>query len=215
MTLFIQFSNPITATGVCRIISCILHNHHLDDAGFDLKPSFCAHHDAWLSEGLPELSDGMLDRDWIDVVPFLRREKVRDCQQAHTQQFPHHTPCSRCVQQLISVRSPHTCLQIHSIAFLLLRSAAAFAVVSRQNTHAPYALFNPFPHFENSRLQLKLRCRGSQRLQMLVSSLLLSRVAFCLTCVRGTHCCSSLEVKNAALVMKRFLSDIARRFWRA
>ena len=84
MTLFIQFSNPITATGVCRIISCILHNHHLDDAGFDLKPSCCAHHDAWLREGLPELSDDMLGRDWSDVVPFLRREKVCGCQQAHS-----------------------------------------------------------------------------------------------------------------------------------
>lgn len=73
----LQLGNPMTVTGICRIISCVLHNQHFVDACFDLEPSSCVHHDAWLHEELPELSDDMVQRSWYEVVPFMRREKVR------------------------------------------------------------------------------------------------------------------------------------------
>lgn len=86
----------MTIAGICRILSCILHNEHLVDLCFDLEPSSCIHHDAWQQEGLPMLNHEMAHLGWSEVLPFIRREKVRCCQHAHHPQLPGHVPCTRC-----------------------------------------------------------------------------------------------------------------------
>lgn len=85
----------MTIAGVCRIVSRVLHNEHLVDLCFDFEPSSCVHHDAWQREGLPELSDDMAHLGWSDVLPLIRREKVRCCLHAQPQ-LPRHAPCTRC-----------------------------------------------------------------------------------------------------------------------
>ncbi len=67
-----QSGNKISVAGVCRIISCILHNPKLTTVIFDHEPSVCIGHDAWNSEGLAVPPVDVVAKSWAVVLKFLR-----------------------------------------------------------------------------------------------------------------------------------------------
>ena len=78
-----QLGNAISGDGICRIISCILHNDKLVDVCFDMHPSSCVRLDAWHREGLAAPPDHMLLQEWGHILLFLRRDKVISCHPNH------------------------------------------------------------------------------------------------------------------------------------
>lgn len=77
MTLGLQFGNNLTAVGICRIIACTLHNAELSDVIFDIHPSDCILHAAWLREGLAVPPDHVarqgMNLGWSPVLKYLRK----------------------------------------------------------------------------------------------------------------------------------------------
>ena len=71
-----QLGNAISGDGICRIISCILHNDKLVDVCFDMQPSSCVRLDAWHHEGLAAPPEHVLLQEWGGILRFLRRDKV-------------------------------------------------------------------------------------------------------------------------------------------
>ncbi len=72
----LQDRNKISASSVCRIVSCILQNEKLTEVLFDLSPFDCARHEAWRSEGLPSLNNQLkadVRDDWRSVLVYLRQ----------------------------------------------------------------------------------------------------------------------------------------------
>ena len=67
-----QSGNQISVAVVCRLISCILHNHELTTVYLDHEPSACVGHAAWQIEGLPVLPDEVVAKGWTAVLQVLR-----------------------------------------------------------------------------------------------------------------------------------------------
>ena len=73
VTLGMQSMNETTAVGICRIIACILHNVELSDVHFNLQPSDCIHHEAWLREDLAVPPENVARQGWSAVLEYLRQ----------------------------------------------------------------------------------------------------------------------------------------------
>ena len=69
----LQSGNKISESGVCHIVSCILHNEKLTEVQLDFSPLVCARHEAWRSEGLPSLKADVVRDDWGAVLSYLRQ----------------------------------------------------------------------------------------------------------------------------------------------
>ena len=70
----LQAGNQTSVSGVCRIVSCILHNEKLTEVGFDHKPSSCVVHEAWRREGLSVLPKSVVaSQAWVTVLEHLRQ----------------------------------------------------------------------------------------------------------------------------------------------
>ena len=70
----LQEGNKISESGVCHIVSCILHNEKSQVAVYcDFSPLVCARHEAWRSEGLPSLKADVVRDDWGAVLSYLRQ----------------------------------------------------------------------------------------------------------------------------------------------
>ena len=67
-----QSSDEISASCVCRIISCILHNQKLTKVRFHFGPSFCSGDDAWRREGLPVPPREVWVGGWTPTLSFIR-----------------------------------------------------------------------------------------------------------------------------------------------
>jgi hypothetical protein len=78
----LQGGNKMSVVGVLRIVSCIIYNEKLTDANVDLdhSPSACVGHDAWRSEGLPQLPSAVVINKWLEwdaVLKHLRQVCIR------------------------------------------------------------------------------------------------------------------------------------------
>ena len=71
-----QKRTSVTIVGVCRLISCILHNFNLTEVLLDHRPRDCADNDAWRREGLPALPKRLgyynSNERWTEVLGYLR-----------------------------------------------------------------------------------------------------------------------------------------------
>ena len=73
----LQDRNKTTVSGVCRIVSCIVHNENLTSVDFDQYPSGCVSHEAWRREGLPVPPKSMVGGGWEAVFKHLRQVCIR------------------------------------------------------------------------------------------------------------------------------------------
>ena len=73
----LQHGNKISVSGVCRIVSCIVHNENLTKVYFDHGPSACVAHEAWRSWGLPAPPKSVVDDGWGAVLKHLRQVCIR------------------------------------------------------------------------------------------------------------------------------------------
>ena len=74
--------------GICRIVSCILHNDTLHTIHFDHEPPACVGHDAWKRDWLPALPGELLivsNEVGLGVVPMgeLTRRFVDETGRLH------------------------------------------------------------------------------------------------------------------------------------
>ena len=73
----LQDENKISVSGVCRIVSCIVHNENLTEVYFDHNSSTCVAHEAWRREGLPVPPKSVVDYGWQAVFKHLRQVCIR------------------------------------------------------------------------------------------------------------------------------------------
>ena len=73
----LQRGNIISVSGLCRIVSCIVHNENLTSVDFDQYPSGCVSHEAWRREGLPVPPKSVVDDGWGAVLKHLRQVCIR------------------------------------------------------------------------------------------------------------------------------------------
>jgi hypothetical protein len=70
---FLQNGNKTSLSGVCCIVSLILHNDNLTQVSFDHEPSACVAHEAWRREGLPVPPESVVGDGWLSVLKHLRQ----------------------------------------------------------------------------------------------------------------------------------------------
>ncbi len=72
LTPFVQRRNSISPSGICRIVSALVHNTSLLNIFTDHSPSSCACHGDWVYSGLPVVPEAIALEGWAAVIVFVR-----------------------------------------------------------------------------------------------------------------------------------------------
>jgi hypothetical protein len=204
--LGLQRNNRLSAVGICRIVSCILHSDNLVTVYFDLDPSECFRHDAWQREGLPMLPAHIANKGWTAVLEFSRN--VRSI----------YTLTLIIVLTCVTPQ-PRSQLLLH-ISSLILNASAVGVFFGPRSVGAHYLQPHAQLGFTRSRRSLdrammQLRCDGNkQRVLLLCHCGPLFALAFLLPRSVNKHAGScSFEHRATARIMKRCFSVFATRIW--
>ncbi len=197
----LQLSDQISASCVCRIISCIIHSKKLTKVHFNFGPSFCAGREAWRRECLPVPPREVWVGGWTATLSFIR---VR--------------------RRSSRLQLPSPSLQTHLAMFRdsmppVLTAASALVVFDRFSVSVHVAQQHLL---QGTMLSQRWRARasvkdkvylGKERLQLLCCGCPLSALLLRLATVVDHSGRTSIEHMHVVCIMKHYLNGVARRLW--